>query len=253
MNVEKIYHSYLVHLETIRKKTQQKFHASAAGSCYRKQLYSYFEFPQDTKDSKSYRILRLGTIVHQDIENALEYYCGVNSADSIGEVYVEDEISIDELNVVGTYDIGEMKNNKFNLYDIKTAAAYKWTTMFGRKENRKPGGSDNYKMQLGTYAVGIKEKYNPDKIEMYLLWYNKNTSIMREQIVSPEWIDKAIEYWVELNNILEDCYDPSSDSPSIFEDELTPGLHLGVPFQDWECRYCPYYSICPSNLAKGKK
>ena len=256
MNIESIYHAYLVDVESARKRTKNKFHASASGSCYRKQLYSYFDFPTDTKDNKSYRLLRLGTIVHQDIEDAIEHYCGLStkSKDPIRDVYVEDEIEIEELNVVGTYDIGELKDNEFNLYDIKTTAVYKWTTMFGRKENRKPGADDKYKMQLGTYAIGIKEKYDQvSKVNMFLLWYRKNDSMLRETAVGSEWIDKAMEYWVELNNILEDCYDPNSDSPSIFEDELTPGLHLGVPFQDWECSYCQYYSICPSNLAKGKK
>ena len=29
--------------------------------------------------------------------------------------------------------------------------------------------------------------------------------------------------------------------------ELTPGFSMGVPFQDWECKYCQYNSICPIN------
>jgi len=253
MNIESIYHAYLVDIESARKRTKNKFHASAAGSCYRKQLYSYFDFPTDTRDSKSYRLLRLGTIVHQDIEDAIEHYCGISDTDEDLSVYVEDDVEIKELNVVGTYDIGELKDGNFSLYDIKTAAAYKWTTMFGRKENRKPNSANNYKMQLGTYAVGIKEKYDQvNSVNMYLLWYNKNTSHVREQLVSPEWIDKALEYWVKLNNVLEDCDNPSEDVPSMFESELMPGFVEGVPFQDWECNYCQYYSICPSDLAKRR-
>ena len=134
---------------------------------------------------------------------------------------------------------------EFNLYDLKTAAAYKWTTKFGRKQNRVADSDLNYKLQLGTYALGIRHRYNPDRINMYLVWYNKNTSQMREQLVSPEWIDKAFEYWEEVYEIKEDL-------GKAFETELEPMITYGVPMQDWECSYCQYESICPSTLSKKK-
>ena len=72
---------------------------------------------------------------------------------------------------------------------------------------------------------------------MYLVWYNKNTSMMREQLISPEWIDKALEYWVELNEIFE-------ESGKKFTEDLVYGNSVGVPFQSWECSYCQYSKIC---------
>ena len=247
MDIESLYHSYLVQADNLREKDEKLFHASSAGSCLRKQMYNYYDFPQDSKDKKSYRILRLGTIVHKDIEEAIAHYEDLNS-DGNKQVFIEDKIELEELSVVGTYDVGklDMEENRFTLWDIKTAAAYKWTTKFGRKQNRKPSSDTNYKLQLGTYALGINHKYKVSKIEMYLLWYNKNTSAMREQIVSPEWIEKALEYWVTVNEILEDI-------GNHFEEELKPEYYLGVPYQDWECRYCPYYTICPSTLADKKR
>ena len=205
MDIESIYHSYLMHVESTRDyyKIKKVFHASGAGSCYRKQLYSYFDYPQDSKDNKSYRLLRLGTIVHKDIEEAIKHYN--MPSDRKSDVFSEDEIKLPDFNVIGTYDVGELKDGEFKLWDIKTAAAYKWTTKFGRKHNRKPNSDINYKLQLGTYALGVNQKYQIDKISMYILWYNKNTSQMREQLISPEWIEKALEYWAELNNILDDC------------------------------------------------
>ena len=243
--IEDIYHSYLTHLEGQREK-DNKFHASSAGSCFRKQLYNKNGFPQDKKDIKSYRLLRLGTIVHKDIEDSVSHYNEINKDDS-KQLFSEDKIKLDELNVVGTYDLGllDNENSSFNLWDIKTVAAYKWTTKFGRSYNRKPNTDINYKLQLGTYALGIHKKFQVDKINMYLLWYNKNTSAMKEQIVSPEWVEKALEYWIQLNEIVEDC-------GNNFEEELKPGYWEGVPFQDWECRYCQYYTICPSKLAEKK-
>jgi len=242
MNIESIYHSYLVSVEDARDyyKTKNVLHASGAGSCYRKQLYSYFDYPRDSKDSRSYRLLRLGTIVHKDIEEALKNYEDM-PIDRESDVFSEDEIKLPDFNVIGTYDVGELKDGEFTLWDIKTAAAYKWSKKFGRTPDKS---SDiNYKLQLGTYALGVNQKYQVDKINMYILWYNKNTSQMREQLISPEWIEKALEYWAELNNILDDC-------GKKFEEDLKPEYWEGVPFQNWECKYCQYYSICPSKLAE---
>ena len=69
---------------------------------------------------------------------------------------------------------------------------------------------------------------------------------MREQLVSPEWIDKALEYWEEVYEIKEDL-------GKAFETGLEPMITYGVPMQDWECSYCQFESICPSTLSKKKK
>jgi len=118
--------------------------------------------------------------------------------------------------------------------------------MFGMKVNRKPGADTNYKMQLATYALAVDYEHAPNTMNMYLVWYKKNDSFIRETIVSNSWMDKALEYWTELNSILEDCGDK-------FEEDVVPGIWDGVPFQDWECSYCPYYSICPSDLADKRR
>ena len=258
MDIEGIYNAYLKQIDALREREENVFHASTTGSCYRKQLYTYYNFEPDPKDDKSLRLLRLGTIVHKDVEEALIKYEDrlVNMSSTLDKaplkrsVYSEKKVEIKDLNVVGTFDAGEKvehRNNvEFNLYDLKTAAAYKWTTKFGRKQNRKPDSDTNYKLQLGTYALAVRHKYKPDKINMYLIWYNKNTSQMREQLVSNHWIDEALSYWTELNEIKDDL-------GKSFQNELEPNMTEGVPFQDWECRYCQYYSICPSTLAEKKK
>jgi len=258
MDIEQIYNAYLKQEDSLRERDKNVFHASSAGSCLRKQMYSYYDFPSDEKDGGSYRILRLGTIVHSDVEKALSSYeekvleLQTKDAPITRSIHVEEKIKIDQLEVTGTFDAGEKtvdnisNTTEFNLYDLKTAAAYKWTTKFGRKQNRVANSDLNYKLQLGTYALGIRHKYKPDRINMFLLWYNKNTSQMREQLVSPEWIDKALEYWIEIHEMKEDI-------GNSFEDELMPQISYGVPMQDWECRYCQYYSICPSTLADKKR
>ena len=55
-------------------------------------------------------------------------------------------------------DIGEYieENGVFNLYDLKTTAAYKWSTMFGIKKNKQPVFEfDKYRMQLATYGLSL--------------------------------------------------------------------------------------------------
>ena len=74
MDIEAIYNAYLKNEDSLRERDENVFHASSAGSCYRKQMYSYYSFPSDEKDGTSFRILRLGTIVHKDVEEALIKY-----------------------------------------------------------------------------------------------------------------------------------------------------------------------------------
>ena len=72
MDIKSIYNVYLKEQEKLNSRDKNVFHASSAGSCYRKQMYSYYDYPSDTKDDKSYRLLRLGTIVHKDLEEAIK-------------------------------------------------------------------------------------------------------------------------------------------------------------------------------------
>ena len=247
MNVIEIYHNYLVYLQKIRESSDN-FHASSSGTCFRKQMYEHFKYEKDEMEEKDYRLLRLGTIVHNEIEKSIQHH--INNTDIINKIYVEEKIKIPDLNVSGQFDFGEhnKENNIFTLYDLKTVAAYKWTTKFGLKKNRKPQSDTNYKLQLGTYGLGIMsdDKFEASAVQLRLLWYNKNTSLMREQIVSSDWMDRALEYWTEMNDILLE-YGGS------FKEELTPEYSAGVPFQDWECKYCPYLTKWPSTLANKEK
>ena len=255
MDIQDIYSVYLKYKNSLRERDKNVFHASSSGSCYRKQMYSYYDYPFDEIDGKSLRLLRLGTLVHEDLEKAMSMYqdklVDMQEKDAPLQkiIHIEEKVKIEDLDVVGTFDAGETITNgidkEFKLYDYKTVAAYKWQTKFGHTKNRVPNSDTNYKLQLGTYALAVKEKYNVSKITMYLVWYNKNTSLMKEQIVYNEWIEKAFEYWTEV-------FEMKEEMDKGFEDELIPEITYGVPVQDWECRYCQYYSICPSTLADKK-
>ena len=88
MDIESIYGAYLKHQETLRGRDKHVFHASSAGSCYRKQMYSYYDYPSDAKDDKSLRLLRLGTLVHKDMEEALSMY-----EDKLADMHIKDVLS----------------------------------------------------------------------------------------------------------------------------------------------------------------
>ena len=81
MNIHDIYINYLKYKneEHAEERNDGKFHASSAGSCYRKQMYRLEEYPQDRMDEASYKVLRLGTVVHKDFENAIHHHLESNS------------------------------------------------------------------------------------------------------------------------------------------------------------------------------
>ena len=58
--------------------------------------------------------------------------------------------------------------------------------------------------------------------------------------------------WMDQNKKSNTEIRSKVDTILNFEKELKPGFQFGVPFEDWECSYCPYETICPSKL-KNKK
>ena len=263
MDIKSIYHNYLVNKQekTDKKRNVQSFHASSAGKCYRQQFYSYFNAPKKSFDDKTLRIFRLGTIIHKDFELSIIEYINKN-VDKLHEesttIFTEYGIKIDELNVIGSLDVAQYNNETeiLAVYDIKSAAAYTWQKHFGRKENRVTNSNDNYKLQLGTYGLGLKQELQPKKIQLHLFWYNKNTSLVREMLINPDYVSLASEYWEGLNEIfksldqqfgidLEMLLDNNIDIDGIIPEE-----DYGVPFEEWECRYCAYSDICPSKLSE---
>jgi hypothetical protein len=231
-----IYDWFLRREQQVRDpKFKNWFRASSAGSCFKKQWFNINEYEQSELDERVMRLLRLGTIVHADIETAVNQYVEHNKDVNI---ITESEIEIPELKVVGHLDIATVTNNddevSVDIYDVKTCASYKWRMKFGRNREKNP--SFNYELQVGTYGLGIQALYDTDNITLSLLWYNKDTSAMRKQeIDAVQWTSAALEYWTECTEALEGVTDP---------DTMMPGLDYGVPMMDWECRYCGFTKHC---------
>lgn len=238
INIEGIYAAELrdKQVKTREKYTSYKgwFSASSAGSCFKKQLLRRAEMKEPQMDDRVMRLLRLGTIVHEDIQKSIDA-----SPEMAGDKYnitMEQRIEIPELNVVGHVDIAiiDKENGDLKVMDIKTCASYKWRMKFGRKPDKK--GNPGYNLQLATYTEALKQQDDVyGNVEMSLLWYNKDTSALREETVPTKWIEDALVYWEELNDYTDNIQVDEWDS-------LTPGTY-GIPMENWECRYCSFKDI----------
>jgi CRISPR/Cas system-associated exonuclease Cas4 (RecB family) len=251
LDLKEIYNDYLTEIESVnkfnyKKKNPNKYYrASAAGHCFKKHWYAINGYEgTSVGNNRSKRLLRLGTIVHEDIQKAIELYQSNNLPSEDEEVLSEEynikfkteyQIIIKELNVMGSADIILLDSEgTASVLDIKTTHSYKWKMMFGRNKDRNP--SRMYELQLGTYALGVcnQENINPDSISLYLVYYKKDDSSMKYVDVNPVWMDNAAEYWVTLNETLS----------LVKEEADLPRDTLNVPIENWECRYCQFESIC---------
>jgi|TARA_B100000315_G_C14562195_1_gene581078 CRISPR/Cas system-associated exonuclease Cas4 (RecB family) len=251
IDIESIYESFLQQeskkIQLRYKGVEDWFGASSAGQCYRKQWYRANKYEPTPPDKRVNRLLRLGTIVHADFENAITSLKKLGYLDDISpeksEWITEYQINLPVLKVVGHLDMAliDHEESKAYLWDIKTVHSFKWKKQFGHMKNRDPNPSVNYELQLGTYAMGLANDYEVDDVEMNLIWYNKDTSSLKTKRINENFVDEAMIYWTDLIESLEDIIEP---------EELKPGITPGVPVQEWECKYCQFAKHCDSPFKK---
>ena len=254
MDIERVYSEWLDSKNEEYKERhiglEKSFSASSAGHCYKKHMFKIMEAPQKELEDRSKRILRLGTLVHKDFEDAVKYYIEGNS-ELLDEYkfFVEHQIRIPQYNVVGHLDFAVLtvSSGQIVVYDYKTSASYKWSLKFGRKYKDK-NPNFNYEMQLSTYLLGMEQELDstPTSQYMAIVWYNKDTSRMREEEIELSFVGMAKEYWEELNShrriIQKD--DKELEDYEKMNLQIKRNVEVGVPFQNWECKYCPYEHIC---------
>ena len=245
LDLKEIYDDYLTELDSINRSNYQTknpnkyYRASSAGHCFKKHWYAINGYEVGDMNDKSRRLLRLGTIVHRDIEKAVNWHedrlsCDVNNEYNVSFT-TEYEVLIKDLNVMGSADIVLIDSEKTaSVLDVKTTHSWKWKMMFGRNKEMKP--SRMYELQLGTYGMGVslQEDISHEDMSLFLVYYKKDDSSMKYVDVNPVWMDNAFEYWANLNETLDLVKDESD----------LPRDTLNVPVEHWECKYCPYESIC---------
>jgi len=265
-DIEEIYASYLEIQNEINRKVRYKgkekyYHASSSGMCMRKHYYSSIdETVTNPSDKKGQRVMRLGTVVHEDVQEAFAILKNkpninkewlkdkesskekenINSVldtlyknlykyyDGIKQIKMEEEIILEEFGVRGFYDLViEMETGEVYLYDIKTIGSYGYKLKFGR--NPRTNDQDYQEMQLGTYGLAIKEEFG--RLDgMFLFYYNKDSSMMKQKIVPMTYLMKATRYWKQLNAKMNGGMPPIQDGIS--------------PVMDWECNYCNWKDTC---------
>ena len=234
IDIQDIYHKWLrkgneTHYKKRYENHGEWFHGSASGMCMRKHYFQHDaggEPPPVNDDTL--RLFRLGDLVHGDIQEALMEHARLNGS----KILIEKEIRLPEVNVRGFLDVVIVEDNA--LYDIKTCNAWKWRGIFGRAPDPNP--PENYFLQLGTYGWWYEIESGKRLEKLALLYYNKDNSRVREKVISTSYVDKAKEYWRDVNARFE---------------KGNPPIELGVaPVYKWECnpKYCNFYEICGGGL-----
>lgn len=234
------------------KGMEHMFSASSTGYCY---LNQWFKITNPelavAPEAKSQRIMRLGTLIHEDFEKALGNAFGGD------ECLVEGDIHLPELNLRGSFDAAfRIDSTTAAVVDFKSIGSFGYKLQFGRDAMKK--GKTTIKrghaLQLGIYAHGIKEEWEYETVLMYLVYYNKDTSMLRIREIPQSYIDEAVEYWEDVNEILEiENGHTKIENLDMALERMTPEIDLGVPMENWQCSYCDFYNSCPSTLSKKKR
>ena len=251
VNFEQIYEEYIETQKEENRKERYEgkesfYRASSSGFCSRKIYFESVEKVEPTNpvEPKGKRIMRLGTVIHEDLQNALVYYNNINNKELLTKekeiknkqkekFHIEGNIEIEELNVRGHYDCVSEGDNVY-LFDFKTIANWSYSKKFGHNKDFDP--SIHQELQLGTYGYAIKEKFG--RLDgMYLVYYNKDNSMMNSTSIPTSYTSRAFNFWYNINEEHK---------------KGLPDFKQGVsPVQDWNCSYCPYLDHCkPPNRKK---
>lgn len=244
IDFEKIYQEYIDSENEKNRKARYEgkesfYRASSSGFCSRKIYFesvAQIEVTNPTA-SKGQRIMRLGTVMHDDLQRALIYNNNIINKETIikekeiknkqkERFHIEGNVEIKELNVRGHYDAVFEGDNVY-LFDFKTIANWSYSKKFGHKKDFDP--SIHQELQLGTYGYAIQEEFG--KLDgMYLVYYNKDNSSMNSKQVPNTYTNRAYNFWYNINEEHK---------------KGLPDFKQGVsPVQDWNCSYCPYLDHC---------
>ena len=120
------------------------------------------------------------------------------------------------------------------IIDFKTIGSYPYKLKFGRSKEVNP--SRHQEMQLAIYAVAVERDFDISDSELFLVYYNKDTSMMKAVSVDRRYMNESIEYWMQVNEICK---------------QGLPPLKFGQsPIMKWECNYCTYLDKCSEDTKK---
>ena len=142
-------------------------------------------------------------------------------------VWIEKEVFDDEMNIHGFVDIIiEEDDGSIYIYDVKSMNAWSYKFKFSKKYNND--NSNHHEMQLATYGVCVKKEFK--RLDgMYMVYYNKDTSMIKEVEVSMDYLTTAKSFW----------------ETKVEQHKSFPPLIEGIsPVKKLECGYCSYKDKC---------
>ena len=148
--------------------------------------------------------------------------------EGIKQMLIEHPVDVPDMNVKGFIDIvTELESGEVFVYDIKTIGSWSWRFKFGRKKESKP--SIHQELQLGSYGYAIREEFGRCD-GLFLLYYNKDNSDVKQLEVDIDFIDQSYNYWIRVQDLHR------NGLPSLQDGES--------PVMAWECKYCQYKDLC---------
>ena len=162
LDLKEIYNDYLTEKESINKLNYKKknpnkyYRASAAGHCFKKHWYSINGYEgTSTGDDRSKRLLRLGTIVHEDIEKAINWHedrlqCDIDNEYDMS-FKTEYGVIIEELNVMGSADIVLLDSEETAFDSVANGEIKEGDVLVIRYEG--PKGGPGMREMLATTAA----------------------------------------------------------------------------------------------------
>ena len=224
---------------------KERYAASGAGLCKRKQWYAYNDYNKNEIDSDSIRKMRLGTLVGQDFDSAIKWFRTEKLLAQIPgddlSVLIEHPVQSNDFKLLGHFDLLIIQDRKGYLYDYKTCHEFTFRKETGKllsKSNEK----DNYAYQLGTYGFLIERDDRipcDEVVYMANIYINKNDSKVKNKEINLNYKDLAMDYWLSVND------NQRKEEPPPF------GLNNFTPTYKWECGdYCSFRDDCNSPYKK---
>tara|TARA_R100000742_G_C4260464_1_gene78273 strand:- start:28 stop:837 length:810 start_codon:yes stop_codon:yes gene_type:complete len=262
--IEEIYHNFIEsenqkNVEERYSGKKKYYHISAVGMCSRRLYFESIDQVQQTNkpNERSSRIMRLGNLVHEDIQDALSLYSNNTYSNNTysndtysDDIYskekkyldikkrksklfsIEQEVIVEDLNIRGFYDL-VVHEDGVHLIDFKTIASWPYKKKFGRSPVMD--NSNHHELQVASYGLGVIKQFG--RLDsMSLCYYNKDNSRLKFHPISMMYLDQAKTYWEEINEEHK---------------RGLPPFRMGTsPKAEWVCNYCSFADHCGSPYKK---
>lgn len=198
----------------------KNFNASDMGKCYLMRYWKRQGKEGEELDDRSLRNFAVGDVFH-------DFFQKITAEKGIS-ILSEDKMTIvdEEGNVLLSGrpdDLIRTPTGKLILYDYKTVHSKKFHYLVGGERDK------HYEKQVLVYYLMLKDKF-PELNDLRILYISKDDLCLKEM---PVWInDKTVAAVKKEIDEINDYWKRQVEPPA-------------QPQADWECKYCPYQSVCP--------